>query len=92
MEPCRPVWSRLSPLVGEGGSATRSGGEPDEGSASAERDPSSVSHLSMRATLSHKGRGEVSVALSARPSARLFVISRPHARRAMPLLARNRRV
>jgi pimeloyl-ACP methyl ester carboxylesterase len=30
----------------------------DEGSLSAETDPSPVSHLAMRATLSHKGRGE----------------------------------
>src|SRR5690348_2760453 len=29
-----------------------------EGSASADRDPSSVAHLSMRATFSHKGRRE----------------------------------
>src|SRR5438270_9776440 len=31
-----------SPLVGEGGSTARSGGETDEGSVSADRDPSST--------------------------------------------------
>jgi hypothetical protein len=31
---------------------------PDEESAFAEKDPSPVSHLAMRATLSHKGRGK----------------------------------
>jgi hypothetical protein len=50
-----------SPLVGEGGSTARSGGEPDEGSLSAgeslalvfaERTP----HPALRATFSHKGR------------------------------------
>jgi hypothetical protein len=30
----------------------------DEGSLSPETDPSPVSHLTMRATLSHKGRGQ----------------------------------
>ena len=42
------------PLVGEGGSLTRSGSETDEGSVSAERTP----HPALRATFSHKGRRE----------------------------------
>src|SRR5437868_7865837 len=51
-----------SPLVGEGGEIERSEMKPDEGSASAERDPSPGSNFAtlIRATLSHKGRGKKS--------------------------------
>jgi hypothetical protein len=45
-----------SPPVGEGGAIERSEMKPGEGSLSGETDPSSVAHLSMRATFSHKGR------------------------------------
>jgi hypothetical protein len=41
--------------VGEGGSTARSDGEPDEGSASADRDPSSAFAF-REGTFSHKGR------------------------------------
>jgi len=44
-----------SPLVGEGGSPVRSSGETDEGSVSAERDPSSAFAF-REGTFSHKGR------------------------------------
>jgi hypothetical protein len=56
-----------SPLVGEGGEIERSEMEPDEGSASAERDPSPgfaefiigrrFAPTRWRSHLSHKGRG-----------------------------------
>jgi hypothetical protein len=49
-----------SPLVGEGGSLTRSGSETDEGSLSAERTP----HPALRATFSHKGRREETARLT----------------------------
>jgi hypothetical protein len=55
MKKTRPVFP--SPLVGEGGSTARSGGEPDEGFVSADRNPSSVADC-VRATFSHKGRRE----------------------------------
>jgi hypothetical protein len=48
-----------SPLVGEGGEIERSEMKPGEGFLSAETDPSSGSHLAMRATFSHKGRRKV---------------------------------
>src|SRR5882672_9756441 len=81
-----------SPLVGEGGalwSALALLSAPDEGSLSAETDPSPVSHLAMRATLSHKGRGQVSAARETHPGC--FVISPPHLSRAMLSFARTRR-
>jgi hypothetical protein len=52
-----PLWEKVA----------RTKSVPDEGFTSAERDPSPVSHLTMRATLSHKGRGEVRPSLT--PSA-----------------------
>src|SRR5258705_8946088 len=45
-----------SPLVGEGGSLTRSGSETDEGSVSAERTPHPP--CLRQGTFSHKGRRE----------------------------------
>src|SRR6267378_101892 len=62
---------------------------PDEGlGLSTDRNPSPVSHLAMRAILSHKGRGEVSVAPRARSHPACFVISPPHPSRAMLSCAR----
>jgi hypothetical protein len=51
----RPIFP--SPLVGEGGSNERSEFEADEGSVSADKDPSSGADC-VRTTFSHKGRRE----------------------------------